>query len=170
MIGGLFTSFLMELLAYPAIYYRWKRAAEVQHREGGFDEKISTVDGNRGRVLETVSAREDDKREDVSDDGDDRLERPGKEHRESRQQRSARRDVAMKTDYELRGAKVSTPPPNGITVEVTMHASLVPDASSDCQWHTVDFLRRSPDGLPRRRACGTDAGMSSQVGDLIACG
>jgi copper/silver efflux system protein len=25
MIGGLFTSFLMELLVYPAIYYRWKR-------------------------------------------------------------------------------------------------------------------------------------------------
>ena len=24
MIGGLFTSFLMELLVYPAIYYRWK--------------------------------------------------------------------------------------------------------------------------------------------------
>jgi copper/silver efflux system protein len=27
MIGGLFTSFLMELLVYPAIYYRWKWAA-----------------------------------------------------------------------------------------------------------------------------------------------
>ena len=27
MIGGLFTSFLMELLVYPAIYYRWKGAA-----------------------------------------------------------------------------------------------------------------------------------------------
>ena len=27
MIGGLFTSFLMELLVYPAIYYRWKRPA-----------------------------------------------------------------------------------------------------------------------------------------------
>jgi Cu(I)/Ag(I) efflux system membrane protein CusA/SilA len=26
MIGGLFTSFLMELLVYPAIYYRWKKA------------------------------------------------------------------------------------------------------------------------------------------------
>src|SRR5258707_3319223 len=31
MIGGLFTSFLMELLVYPAIYYRWKWAAEVRH-------------------------------------------------------------------------------------------------------------------------------------------
>src|SRR2546421_10518990 len=29
MIGGLFTSFLMELLVYPAIYYRWKRKAGV---------------------------------------------------------------------------------------------------------------------------------------------
>ncbi|MEA2490069.1 MAG: copper/silver efflux system protein, partial [Acidobacteriota bacterium] len=31
MIGGLFTSFLMELLVYPAIYYRWKWHAEVRH-------------------------------------------------------------------------------------------------------------------------------------------
>ena len=34
MIGGLFTSFLMELLVYPAIYYRWKWRAEVRHVEG----------------------------------------------------------------------------------------------------------------------------------------
>ncbi|MCU1347033.1 MAG: heavy metal efflux pump, CzcA family [Acidobacteria bacterium] len=34
MIGGLFTSFLMELLVYPAIYYRWKWAAEVRHLAG----------------------------------------------------------------------------------------------------------------------------------------
>ena len=34
MIGGLFSSFLMELLVYPAIYYRWKWAAEVRHHEG----------------------------------------------------------------------------------------------------------------------------------------
>jgi Cu(I)/Ag(I) efflux system membrane protein CusA/SilA len=31
MIGGLFTSFLMELLVYPAIYYRWKWKSEVRH-------------------------------------------------------------------------------------------------------------------------------------------
>jgi Cu(I)/Ag(I) efflux system membrane protein CusA/SilA len=31
MIGGLFTSFLMELLVYPAIYYRWKWRSEVRH-------------------------------------------------------------------------------------------------------------------------------------------
>jgi Cu(I)/Ag(I) efflux system membrane protein CusA/SilA len=38
MIGGLFTSFLMELLVYPAIYYRWKWRAEVRHMpEGGGD-------------------------------------------------------------------------------------------------------------------------------------
>jgi Cu(I)/Ag(I) efflux system membrane protein CusA/SilA len=30
MIGGLFTSFLMELLVYPAIYYRWKWRSEVR--------------------------------------------------------------------------------------------------------------------------------------------
>jgi len=30
MIGGLFTSFLMELLVYPAIYYRWKLRGVVQ--------------------------------------------------------------------------------------------------------------------------------------------
>jgi Cu(I)/Ag(I) efflux system membrane protein CusA/SilA len=33
MVGGLFTSFLMELLVYPAIYYRWKWASEVRHYE-----------------------------------------------------------------------------------------------------------------------------------------
>jgi Cu(I)/Ag(I) efflux system membrane protein CusA/SilA len=33
MIGGLFTSFLMELLVYPAIYYLWKWRAEVRHSE-----------------------------------------------------------------------------------------------------------------------------------------
>src|SRR4051794_250296 len=33
MIGGLFTSFLMELLVYPAIYYRWKWRSEVRHVE-----------------------------------------------------------------------------------------------------------------------------------------
>src|SRR6266702_2639050 len=41
MIGGLFTSFLMELLVYPAIYYRWKWTAEVRHYEGEFNEAIS---------------------------------------------------------------------------------------------------------------------------------
>ena len=35
MIGGLFTSFLMELMVYPAIYYRWKWHAEVRHAEEG---------------------------------------------------------------------------------------------------------------------------------------
>jgi Cu(I)/Ag(I) efflux system membrane protein CusA/SilA len=30
MIGGLFTSFLMELLVYPAIYYLWKWHSEVK--------------------------------------------------------------------------------------------------------------------------------------------
>ncbi len=33
MIGGLFTSFLMELLVYPAIYYRWKGRA-IRELEG----------------------------------------------------------------------------------------------------------------------------------------
>src|SRR5207245_1917150 len=51
MIGGLFTSFLMELLVYPAIYYRWKWAAEVRHYEGEFDETISAAaDGAGNRV------------------------------------------------------------------------------------------------------------------------
>ncbi|MEO6260330.1 MAG: CusA/CzcA family heavy metal efflux RND transporter [Thermoanaerobaculia bacterium] len=31
MIGGLFTSFLMELMVYPAIYYRWRWHTEVRH-------------------------------------------------------------------------------------------------------------------------------------------
>jgi Cu(I)/Ag(I) efflux system membrane protein CusA/SilA len=50
MIGGLFTSFLMELLVYPAIYYRWKS-------KGVPDETFPDVDpADRGRVLETVTA------------------------------------------------------------------------------------------------------------------
>ena len=32
MVGGLATSFLMELLVYPAIYYMWKWRAEVRHQ------------------------------------------------------------------------------------------------------------------------------------------
>jgi Cu(I)/Ag(I) efflux system membrane protein CusA/SilA len=33
LIGGIFTSFLMELLVYPAIYYLWKWHSEVKHLE-----------------------------------------------------------------------------------------------------------------------------------------
>ena len=33
MIGGLFTSFLMELLVYPAIYLLWRRR-DLPHPEG----------------------------------------------------------------------------------------------------------------------------------------
>jgi Cu(I)/Ag(I) efflux system membrane protein CusA/SilA len=60
MIGGLFTSFLMELLVYPAIYYRWKWAAEVRHYEGELNETISTADGARDRVLETIPVGRDE--------------------------------------------------------------------------------------------------------------
>jgi len=31
MVGGLFTSFLMELLVYPAIYLLWKWHTEVKY-------------------------------------------------------------------------------------------------------------------------------------------
>jgi Cu(I)/Ag(I) efflux system membrane protein CusA/SilA len=31
MVGGLFTSFIMELLVYPAIYFLWKWNTEVKH-------------------------------------------------------------------------------------------------------------------------------------------
>jgi Cu(I)/Ag(I) efflux system membrane protein CusA/SilA len=31
MIGGIFTSFIMELMVYPAIYFIWKWHAEVRH-------------------------------------------------------------------------------------------------------------------------------------------
>lgn len=34
MIGGLFTSFLMELLVYPAVYFLWRWYAEVRHAGG----------------------------------------------------------------------------------------------------------------------------------------
>jgi Cu(I)/Ag(I) efflux system membrane protein CusA/SilA len=56
MIGGLFTSFLMELLVYPAIYYRWKWNAEVRHYEGEFNAPISAAGDDRDRMLETVPA------------------------------------------------------------------------------------------------------------------
>ena len=32
MVGGLATSFAMELLVYPAIYYLWKWRTEVKHQ------------------------------------------------------------------------------------------------------------------------------------------
>jgi Cu(I)/Ag(I) efflux system membrane protein CusA/SilA len=51
MIGGLFTSFLMELLVYPAIYYRWK----VRHCKGDLDETPPVLDADRDRLLETVA-------------------------------------------------------------------------------------------------------------------
>jgi Cu(I)/Ag(I) efflux system membrane protein CusA/SilA len=31
MIGGLFTSFILELLVYPAIYFVWKWRYEMKH-------------------------------------------------------------------------------------------------------------------------------------------
>jgi Cu(I)/Ag(I) efflux system membrane protein CusA/SilA len=49
MIGGLFTSFVMELLVYPAIYYRWKV------RDWG-DETTSEAEPDRDRMLEPVAA------------------------------------------------------------------------------------------------------------------
>ena len=33
MIGGLFTSFLMELLVYPAVYFLWKWSTEIKKRD-----------------------------------------------------------------------------------------------------------------------------------------
>ena len=36
MVGGLFTSFVMELLVYPAIYLLWKWHTEVKHRAGAY--------------------------------------------------------------------------------------------------------------------------------------
>jgi copper/silver efflux system protein len=58
MIGGLFTSFLMELLVYPAIYYRWKWRAEVRHYEGDSDETlpVAVLDSYDHRLLETTGS------------------------------------------------------------------------------------------------------------------
>ncbi|HYS52214.1 MAG TPA: CusA/CzcA family heavy metal efflux RND transporter [Thermoanaerobaculia bacterium] len=50
MIGGLFTSFLMELLVYPAIYYRWKWRAEVRHYEAQAIQEIETDEGLRRKI------------------------------------------------------------------------------------------------------------------------
>jgi Cu(I)/Ag(I) efflux system membrane protein CusA/SilA len=47
MIGGLFTSFLMELLVYPAIYCRWKWRAEVRHAEAAAIREIESDEGIR---------------------------------------------------------------------------------------------------------------------------
>jgi Cu(I)/Ag(I) efflux system membrane protein CusA/SilA len=44
MIGGLFTSFLMELLVYPAIYYRWRWRSEVRHIEAAQHQLMATED------------------------------------------------------------------------------------------------------------------------------
>ena len=55
MIGGLFTSFLMELLVYPAIYYRWKWRAEVRHVEVAALTGIDTNDTPRREL----AAKED---------------------------------------------------------------------------------------------------------------
>jgi Cu(I)/Ag(I) efflux system membrane protein CusA/SilA len=33
MVGGLFTSFIMELLVYPAIYLLWKWHTEIKHQK-----------------------------------------------------------------------------------------------------------------------------------------
>jgi Cu(I)/Ag(I) efflux system membrane protein CusA/SilA len=35
MVGGLVTSFLLELLVYPSIYYLWKWSTEVKHQTFG---------------------------------------------------------------------------------------------------------------------------------------
>ncbi|MDQ6801559.1 MAG: CusA/CzcA family heavy metal efflux RND transporter [Acidobacteriota bacterium] len=50
MIGGLFTSFLMELLVYPAIYYRWKWRAEVRHYEAQAIQEIETGEDLRPKI------------------------------------------------------------------------------------------------------------------------
>jgi Cu(I)/Ag(I) efflux system membrane protein CusA/SilA len=52
MIGGLFTSFLMELLVYPAIYYRWKWRAEVRHAEA---EALSSIETNHAPQRELAA-------------------------------------------------------------------------------------------------------------------
>jgi len=41
MIGGILTSFLLELLVYPAIYQEWKWRFELKGRETDPDQKIS---------------------------------------------------------------------------------------------------------------------------------
>ncbi len=83
MIGGLFTSFLMELLVYPSIYYLWKSPKCVTPKprcspQRRTDEKTHdhhAVRSGHCRVLER-DANEHAKRvegEVVPDDGDDRF-------------------------------------------------------------------------------------------------
>ena len=51
MIGGLFTSFLMELLVYPAVYYLWRWYSEVRHA-GGPGGDAAPSETERGRTLD----------------------------------------------------------------------------------------------------------------------
>jgi Cu(I)/Ag(I) efflux system membrane protein CusA/SilA len=44
MIGGIFTSFLLELAVYPAIYELWKWRSEVRHIAPGADASARTVE------------------------------------------------------------------------------------------------------------------------------
>jgi Cu(I)/Ag(I) efflux system membrane protein CusA/SilA len=58
MLGGLFTSFLMELLIYPVIFYTAKRFTLKSHTAGGADglvgrlpvEAAAVVRGNGGTI------------------------------------------------------------------------------------------------------------------------
>jgi len=51
MIGGIFTSFILELLVYPAIYAVWRERALKQ--ELSHDEIREASQFNSGRVIDT---------------------------------------------------------------------------------------------------------------------
>ena len=51
MIGGLFTSFLMELLVYPAVYFLWRWYSEVRHA-GGAGGDAAPLEPDRDRTLD----------------------------------------------------------------------------------------------------------------------
>jgi hypothetical protein len=54
MIGGLFTSFLMELLVYAAIDYRWK----ARNHQGDFDERPSVPAEKTYPMTATIVSRD----------------------------------------------------------------------------------------------------------------
>jgi Cu(I)/Ag(I) efflux system membrane protein CusA/SilA len=46
MVGGLFTSFLMELAVYPAVYLLWKWHGEVKHNPLSPTPDVGSEDGD----------------------------------------------------------------------------------------------------------------------------
>ena len=56
MVGGLATSFALELLVYPSIYFLWKWSAEVKHQTFGPPRLVSEAEELTTLVRQAVRA------------------------------------------------------------------------------------------------------------------